>query len=109
MTALESICEHFERLGKMSHSSLRHATVRIVRGLNGCQHCWHFPTVVRVFSLCGLAAVVIDANFTLVEIAVERDHFDVVIVLTEPPKPKSDPAAVKPPPVARRSVDGSKI
>lgn len=44
--------------------------------------------------------VQIDAHYTLVEIAVERDHFDVVMALTEPPKPAGAPPA-PPPPVAR--------
>ncbi|KOO30602.1 hypothetical protein Ctob_009862 [Chrysochromulina tobinii] len=37
----------------------------------------------------------IDANFTLVEIALERDHCDVVMLLTYEPEP--DPAAAPPP------------
>ena len=46
--------------------------------------------------------ILIDPHYTLVEIAVERDHFDVVMALTEEVKPK--PVANKPPPVMARSV-----
>ena len=44
--------------------------------------------------------IIIDPNYTLVEIAVERDHFDVVMALTEPPKLKGEEPP-PPPPVAR--------
>lgn len=49
--------------------------------------------------------ILIDPHYTLVEIAVERDHFDVVMALTEQPQPVVDvemtPVA---PPVVARSV-----
>ena len=55
--------------------------------------------------LPGVPLVVIDPNYTLIEIAVERDHFDVVMALTEAPtsKPTATPAKLpaKPPQVAR--------
>ena len=45
--------------------------------------------------------IVIDPNYTLVEVAVERDFFDVVIALTEQPKQPANEAHVPPAPLAR--------
>ena len=42
----------------------------------------------------------IDCNYNLVEIAVERDHFEVVMALTEPPTHTCE-SVKQPPPVAR--------
>ena len=45
----------------------------------------------------------IEPHYTLVEVAIERDHFDVVMILTEEPQ-QADPQTVEEPPRLHRAV-----